>query len=824
LSGIPCSQYEGCGNLYLDGNCQPTCGPGICENPDEFQALDGRPCNVDVDCALGAPQTCSGGHCYDGTSCSTDEDCLVAACPWDQTVPGCLYHQYDLPGVSFPAHLTIGEDGGLWFTDYGVNGWGNQIGRLDLTDPFGAFDLYKLPPANNSFGGGPWLVWVPPRLHGQTIADIMFTEHFDATIGRFDITRVGDPACAEPMGGVNECITETEVPATYVFEKAYDRHDTHWFTAAEGLAGYFNRSNEFVFLPPGWTLPFEVAQRKHATHLRAWIPNREASLAVDGNTDGTWANGSVTLTGTYQAQPWWEVDLGKLRPVGEIQLWACTDCPDTLENLHVMTLQSKEDQCGAPIPLGNLAQWQQAADWQAAHGDPVNEMASFWPPIQERPYLGPACGGWVPCYDDLETCDKPCGTTGRCQIPCSTDSDCSDWLCDTGANECYEPCLDDSDCDWAQECNTGAGRCFEPCVDDGDCGPGETCELGGQCSEGSTVSCTADSDCNLKICDIAAGTCFPPCASDADCKKGDTCDPSGKCVGRLQARYVRVQRDDSGVSLRLAEVQVFSPLTASDSRFGLAIDPVTQDIWIGTNGRKQIMRLRAAGTNLALGMEAKQDITYFPAFGPHLAVDGRTDGDHADVTLTRNAAQPWWQVDLGDVYDIAAVDVWACTGCGAYVLQDFYVLVSDEDFRVLDPANDLDTLINDPAVTSFSVPGAAGRPTVVQVNTTGRYVRVQVEWPEGTLKPMRLAEVDVTGQRIECTTDSECNDSVPCTEDVCRGGRCDNVCLVGDRWVDGVAVCTGGETCQAIAGTCTCSDDTFPFCSLPKFEDGPLCQ
>jgi len=50
-----------------------------------------------------------------------------------------------------------------------------------------------------------------------------------------------------------------------------------------------------------------------------------ASLAVDGRTDGTFGNGSVTHT-TDEAQPWLQLDLGSVANISEITLFNRTDC------------------------------------------------------------------------------------------------------------------------------------------------------------------------------------------------------------------------------------------------------------------------------------------------------------------------------------------------------------------------------------------------------------------------------------------------------------------------------------------------------------------
>src|SRR2546422_10747613 len=51
-----------------------------------------------------------------------------------------------------------------------------------------------------------------------------------------------------------------------------------------------------------------------------------ASLAIDGNTDGKWTDGSVMHTSNTDDPPWWEVDLGAVKPIGRVQVWFRTDC------------------------------------------------------------------------------------------------------------------------------------------------------------------------------------------------------------------------------------------------------------------------------------------------------------------------------------------------------------------------------------------------------------------------------------------------------------------------------------------------------------------
>ncbi len=59
-------------------------------------------------------------------------------------------------------------------------------------------------------------------------------------------------------------------------------------------------------------------------------------LAVDGNTDGNYFNGSVTHT-LLDAQAWWQVDLGSVSSISDVRVWNRTDCcSDRLSNFYVL--------------------------------------------------------------------------------------------------------------------------------------------------------------------------------------------------------------------------------------------------------------------------------------------------------------------------------------------------------------------------------------------------------------------------------------------------------------------------------------------------------
>ncbi len=82
----------------------------------------------------------------------------------------------------------------------------------------------------------------------------------------------------------------------------------------------------------------DLALNKSATQSSDPGWGGPASKAVDGNTDGVWANSSVTHT-NYDNQAWWQVDLGSMQQIQSIDVWNRTDCcGERLTNFNVVLL------------------------------------------------------------------------------------------------------------------------------------------------------------------------------------------------------------------------------------------------------------------------------------------------------------------------------------------------------------------------------------------------------------------------------------------------------------------------------------------------------
>jgi YVTN family beta-propeller protein len=71
------------------------------------------------------------------------------------------------------------------------------------------------------------------------------------------------------------------------------------------------------------------------------------SRAVDGNTDGTYGNRSVTAT-TDQNEPWWQVDLGEQVSIGRIKLFNRRDCCSRRLS-HFYVFVSERDMSGRTL-------------------------------------------------------------------------------------------------------------------------------------------------------------------------------------------------------------------------------------------------------------------------------------------------------------------------------------------------------------------------------------------------------------------------------------------------------------------------------------------
>jgi RHS repeat-associated protein len=179
----------------------------------------------------------------------------------------------------------------------------------------------------------------------------------------------------------------------------------------------------------------------------------------------------------------------------------------------------------------------------------------------------------------------------------------------------------------------------------------------------------------------------------------------------------RVRRNVNGVETwqvyglggeLVAEYAPSAPATIPDKEYGYR------------NGQ---LLVTASAVDLALGKTPTQSSTFYIMYAS-LAVDGNTNGDFWGGMTSATADygyQDWWQVDLGSSQSIGSIQVWPRTDCCPEHTANFYVLVSDNAFT----STDLTTTLNQSGVSAYYTSGNGATPTTVNVNRTGRYVRVQ---------------------------------------------------------------------------------------------------
>lgn len=146
--------------------------------------------------------------------------------------------------------------------------------------------------------------------------------------------------------------------------------------------------------------------------------------------------------------------------------------------------------------------------------------------------------------------------------------------------------------------------------------------------------------------------------------------------------------------------------------------------------------INAQYTNVALNKLTSQSSTDFDGVAER-AVDGNTSGIWGDGSVTHTMTEPtaWWEVDLGQSYDISHVSLHNRTDCCSDRLSNYYVFVSENPFTSTDP---IQLSEQDDNWHQFRDYWSTDE-SLIAVNTSGRYVRIQLTESNA----LSLAEVQV---------------------------------------------------------------------------------
>jgi hypothetical protein len=454
----------------------------------------------------------------------------------------------------------------------------------------------------------------------------------------------------------------------------------------------------------------DLAVNKNATQSSTYSPGfTDASNAVDGNTDGVYADGSLTHT-LLDPNSWWQVDLGASATISSIVMWNRTDCcgfrlddywvfvSDTpfLPTDTPTTLQSRAGtfsthQTSAPAPSSTVT-------IPGAQGRYVRVQLSNpnYLSLGEVQVYGTLSG---PVLQDIALF-KP-ATQSSTYAPGFTNA--SNGVDGNIDGNYYDGSLTHTLLD--------ANAWWEV-------------DLGAAAAVDSIAIWNRTDCCASRLSDywvFVSNTSFAPADTPATLQNRagtfsshQTIEPSVNAtitVAGAQGRYVRVQLNTTDY-LSLGEVQVFGTF------------------------------LNSPPPNLAQNKPATQSSTYLPgATDASAAVDGQTDGNFFDGFLTHTMldTNAWWQVDLGTSTSIASIVVWNRTDGSGGRLSDYWVFVSDTPFS---PSDTPATLQNRAGTFSSHQTVAPGpTSTIVIPGAQGRYVRVQLT---GT-NYLSLAEVQVFG-------------------------------------------------------------------------------
>jgi hypothetical protein len=518
---------------------------------------------------------------------------------------------------------------------------------------------------------------------GNPISGVTVT--FTAPFSGASVTLSSGSAITNAIGVASVSATANNVAGGY------------FITATVGaLSTSFSLTNLPV---SGLPLGGDLAQGQFATQSSTLPGTPPASAAVDGNTDGAFFDGSVTAT-SFEANPWWEVDLGSPLAISSIAVWNRTDCcgsrlddywvfvsntpflnTDTPAILQFRPGTFASHQTTVPSPSATIALGVQGRYVRIQLNNP-NYLS-----LAEVQVFGGVNLGQGKTATQSSTLP---GTPGAgAAVDGNTDGSFSDGSV-TATNFDATPW-------WQVDLGTSASISSIVVWNRTDCCVGRLSDYWVFVSD--TPFLPTDNPATLQF---RPGT-FASRETSAP-------NPSTAIAVGGQGRYVRVQLNTSNY-LSLAEVQVVGIMNASSSN------------------------------DIALGKSANQSST-LPGTPPAgVAVDGNIDGNFFDgsVTATNIESNPWWQVDLGASQTVNSVMIWNRTDCCSSRLGDYWVFVSNTPF--LDTDTPL-TLAFRPGTASSHQTAAPNRSVSIPFGIPGRYIRVQLNGRDY----LSLAEVQVSGQ------------------------------------------------------------------------------
>jgi hypothetical protein len=470
---------------------------------------------------------------------------------------------------------------------------------------------------------------------------------------------------------------------------------------------YLSLAEVQVFAPS--TQLTDVALGKPATQSST-LPGFASAApgsAVDSNTDGVFFDGSVTAT-NLDPNAWWQVDLGASTAISSITIWNRTDCCGSrLSDYWVFVSDTPFLPTDTPATLQL-----RAGTWGSHQTSAPNPSTNISGPAQGR-------------YVRVQLSFSDYLSLAEVQVFAPAGSAPSDLAAGKAATQSstlpgYSSAGAGSAVDGNTDGNFSDGSVTATNLDNN---AWWQVDLGAPANVTSVEVWNRTDCCGSRLNDywvFVSNTPFLPTDTPFTLQfrpgtfvshQTSAPNPSATIQIGTQGRYVRIQLTGANY-LSLAEVQVF-----------------------GTGGSP-------SGSDLAQGKAAAQSSTLpgYPTAGASSAVDGNTDGNFGDgsVTATNLDNNAWWQVDLGAQANVSSVVVWNRTDCCGSRLNDYWVFVSNTPFSPQDTPQTLQFRAGTFFIHQTSAPNPS---STICVGVQGRYVRVQLTGANY----LSLAEVQVMG-------------------------------------------------------------------------------
>ncbi|WNR45548.1 galactose-binding domain-containing protein [Paenibacillus roseipurpureus] len=534
-------------------------------------------------------------------------------------------------------------------------------------------------------------------------------------------------------------------------------------------------------------LPLVNAALNKAATQSSTSYNAYASKAVDGNSDGNWNAGSVSHTST-ETNAWWQVDLGSVQDIHDIQIYNRTDCCGArLSSYYVFVSNAPFGSTNVASTLADPNVWNSFQSEQAGSPTKIRVGRTGRYVRIQLNQTNPLAIAEVKVMklDDIIVLDTeaPTAPSGLNVVGKTETSATISWSPSTDNRGVtgYDIYRDNTllgtvagNVNVFTATGLTAGDSYSYTVKAKDASLNVSAASSAlqvtqlinmaknkpatmsSTQNGASASRAVDgnTDGNLASGSVSQSLGEKEAWWQVDLgavRNIDRIQIFGRtdcCTTDLSQYYVFVSDTPftvTGVTYTLSQPGVWS-------QFQSAAAGLPTEVQVGRTGRYvriqltgqssslSLAEVKVLGTlqqvNVALNKPATQSSTSYNAYASR-AVDGNSDGNWnaGSVSHTSTEANAWWQVDLGSVQDIHNIQVFNRTDCCGARLSEYYVFVSDTPFST----TDLNATLSNANVWNSFQSGQAGSPTKILVGRTGRYIRIQLK----NTNPLAIAEVKV---------------------------------------------------------------------------------